>query len=583
MADRIKEEYKSLACYKAMDPAYQEDFNRLAQHYGRMLNQGPAQTITVYTSHDFDRHCFDLYRIISMYLLREEGIRQLNQEELYLFNLSVLLHDISMCRGGYENGVNTAFDRNIHALQSAQWIRHEFDEGNTILNEFSLTTKQIEIICDICKAHSTLKDRDTPTGLFDPNLKYKKVGKTEEIRVKALAGILRIADELDVTRDRLASADEMDKLLTAAADDGRPEVQAFIRENEESRKHFRRLLLISSWERCEDNITQLALKLDTEQVEKRQLAGDEANLLDDLHAIQSKIQGELETLWNEVLTKEAARAERLITVKTVVWAEEDEQYLQNLRLSEVAAPPVNIRPIQEASSTVSDVVESAESKTFSTCAPGGTGMTIDPLDTGLSQKIGRCVREQRLLHVGHYKLNLIYCARDWIDTEGLMDDSELAADIISLFSDHICTSYRTEEFTIVGLDLLGARVAAQIGFILQKPFTYVIPAHQYEEADSHEVDIPDIPTQHKVVLVTDSIITGLTTAGIIQKNHWENRVLAVYTIFYRMPKNEKDVESARFPCEVYALNADFSAEIALTDNCPYGDKSLCQAVNQKLK
>ena len=60
MADRIKEEYKSLACYKAMDKAYQESFNSLAQHYGSMLNQGPAQTITVYTSHDFDRHCFDL-------------------------------------------------------------------------------------------------------------------------------------------------------------------------------------------------------------------------------------------------------------------------------------------------------------------------------------------------------------------------------------------------------------------------------------------------------------------------------------------------------------------------------------------
>lgn len=583
MADRIKEEYKRLSCYTEMDRTYQEDFDKLAEHYGKMLNRGPAQTITVYTSHDFDRHCFDLYRIISMYLLREEGIRQLSQEELYLLNLSVLLHDISMCQGGYENGVNTAFDRNIHALQSAQWIRHEFDQGNTILNEISLTTKQIEIICDICKAHSTLKGRKVSTGLFDPNLKYKKVGKTEEIRVKALAGILRIADELDVTRDRLTSADEMDKLLTAAADDGRPEVQAFIRENEESRKHFRRLLLISSLERCEDNITQLALKLDIGQVEKRQMAGDEANLMDDLHAIQNKIQGELEILWNEVITKEAARAERLITVKTVVWAEEDEQYIQNLRLLEVADSPVNIRPVQEDPSRVSDAIEGAESHIFSADNPSGMGMSIDLLDSRLSQKIGKCIIERHLLHVGHYKLNLTYCARDWIDTEGLMDDSGLVTDIISAFSDHICTSYRTEKFTIVGLDLFGARVAAQIGFILQKPFTYVIPAHQYEEADSHEVDIPDIPTQHKVVLVTDSIITGFTTTEIIQKNHWEDRVLAVYTVFYRKPKNEKDVKSAYFPCEVHALNADFSAEIALTDNCPYGDKSLCQAVNQKLK
>lgn len=581
MADRIKEEYKSLTCYKAMDPAYQEDFDRLAQHYGSILNEGPAQTITVYTSHDFDRHCFDLYRIISMYLLREEGIEQLDQEELYLLNLSVLLHDISMCRGGYEKEGYTIFDRDIHALQSAQWIQHEFNQRNTPLYQSGLTADQVEIICDICKAHSTLKDRDTPTGLFDPELKYKKDGKIGEIRVKALAGILRIADELDVTRHRLANADEVDRLLTA--NDGRPEVQAFIRENKKSRKHFRLLLLIRGLERRENDTTQLALKLDRDQAEKRRLAGDKENLVDDLYEIQRKIQSELDTLWNEVISKEAAGARLFTTVRTIVWAEVDNQYIQDLRPVEVADSPVDICPVREETSRASDAAERAESKTSSTGEPNGTGMTIDLLDSGLSQKIGSCVREWRLLHVGHYKLNLIYCARDWIDTERLMDDSELAADIISVFSDHICTSYRTEEFTIVGLDLLGARAAAQVGFILQKPFTYVIPAHQYEEADSHEVDIPDIPAQHKVVLVTDSIITGLTTAGIIQKNHWENRVLAVYTVFYRMPKNEKDVESARFPCEVYALNADFSAEIALTDNCPYGDKSLCQAVNQKLK
>ncbi len=581
MADRIKEEYKRLACYREMDRTYQEDFDKLAKHYGEMLNRGPAQTITVYTSHDFDRHCFDLYRIISMYLLREEGIRQLTQEELYLLNLSVLLHDISMCRGGYVKEANTVFNRDIHSLQSAQWIRHEFDQGNTPLCQSGLTADQVEIICDICKAHSTLKDRETPTGLFDPELKYKKDGKTGEIRVKALAGILRVADELDVTRHRLANADEMDRLLTA--DDGRPETQTFIRENKKSFKHFRRLLLIRKLERCKDNTTQLALRLDRMQAEKRKMAGDEINLADDLHKIKSKIQSELDTLWNEVIFKEAAEARLLTTVRTMVWTEEDEQYIHSLRPAEIPDSPIDIRPVREEPTGASETPEGTESKPPSAKEPGNTGMTIDLLDSSLPQEIGRFVRERHLLHVGHYKLNLTYCARDWIDTEQFMDDSELVAGIIGAFSDHICTSYRTEEFTIVGLDLLGARVAAQIGFILQKPFTYVIPAHQHEESDSHEVDIPDIPAGHKVILVTDSIITGLTTADIIQKNGWEERVLAVYTVFYRMPKAVQEVEPACFSCEVHALNVDFPAEIALADNCPYGDKNFCQAVNQKLK
>lgn len=578
MADEIKEEYKALTCYTKMDEPHRRSFDALARHYGRILNRGPAQTVTVYTSHDFDRHCFNLYRIISMYLLREEGIRQLNQEELYLLNLSVLLHDISMCRGGYEKDTNTMFDRDIHALQSAQWIRHEFDQGNTPLSQCGLITKQVEIICDICKAHSTLKGWETPTGLFDPKLEFTKLGKTENIRVKALAGILRVADELDVTRDRLVDADDMDRLLTV--DDGRPEAQLFARENVNSRKHFRRLLLISSLEECKDNITQLVLKLDMRQVEKREMAGDAENLVDDLKAIKRKIQGELDTLWTEVISKGAAGAGRLIMVQRVVWTEEDERYIKGLGPAETPDAPVDLHPVQEEPPQAPDATEGAVGELPP--AEGG-GTAVELLDVGLSQKIGKCVKKGQLLHVGHYRLNTTYCARDWIDTERLIEDPQLAADIYGMFSDHIRTAHRTEKFTIVGLDLLGAKVAAQVGVNLHKPFTYVIPAHQYAEADSHEVDIPAIPEEHKVVLVTDSMITGLTAADVIQKNRWEGRVLAVYTVFYRRPKAEQGDERTHIPGTIHALNTDFPAEIALASRCPYGDISLCQAVNQKLK
>lgn len=578
MADEIKEEYKALTCYTKMDEPHRRSFDALARHYGCILNRGPDQTVTVYTSHDFDRHCFNLYRIISMYLLREEGIQQLNQEELYLLNLSVLLHDISMCRGGYEKDTNTMFDRDIHALQSAQWIRHEFDQGNTPLSQCGLITKQVEIICDICKAHSTLKGWETPTGLLDPKLEFTKLGKTDNIRVKALAGILRVADELDVTRDRLVDADDMDRLLTV--DDGRPEAQLFARENVNSRKHFRRLLLISSLEECKDNITQLVLKLDMRQVEKREMAGDAENLVDDLKAIKRKIQGELDTLWTEVISKEASGAGRLIMVQRVAWTEEDERYIKGLGPAEAPDAPVDLHPVQEEPPQAPDAAEGAVSELPP--AEGG-GTAVELLDVGLSQKIGKCVKEGQLLHVGHYRLNTTYCARDWIDTERLIEDPQLAADIYGMFSDHIRTAHRTEKFTIVGLDLLGAKVAAQVGVNLHKPFTYVIPAHQYAEADSHEVDIPAIPEEHKVVLVTDSMITGLTAADVIQKNRWEGRVLAVYTVFYRRPKAEQGDERNHIPGTIRALNTDFPAEIALASRCPYGDISLCQAVNQKLK
>ena len=579
MADHIKTEYKRLPCYAKMDRADQEEFDKLVQYYGSILNQGPDQTITVYTSHDFDRHCFDLYRIISMYLLQEKGIQQLNMGELYLLNLSVLLHDISMCRGGYEDNANTMFNRDIHALQSAQWIKHEFEQGNTPLSQCGLTAKQVEIICDICKAHSTLKGWETPTGLLNPELEFTKIGKTETIRVKALAGILRVADELDVTRDRLVDSNAMDRLLTA--DDSRPEVQMFSRENENSRKHFQRLLLITSLEECKDNITQLVLKLDMEQAEKRRLAGDMENLADDLDAIKNKIQSELDMLWDQVISKEAAGARQLIVVRKVVWTAEDERYINGLRPTDVPDSPVDIHSVKEEPSQTSDATKCTECEVSS--IEENSSIDIELLDTDLSRVIRNYVMERHLLHVGHYRLNTTHCARDWIDTEWLMEDSRLAADIYGAFSDYILAAHRTEKFIIVGLDLLGAMVAAQVGVNLHKPFTYVIPAHQYAVADSHEVDIPVIPENHKVVLVTDSIVTGCTAADIIQKNKWEDRALAVYTVFWRRPKSPWEGEHAPFPCPIRTLNADFPAEIVPVSECPYGDISFCQAVNQKLK
>ena len=108
MADVPAVGYKNFHCYTAMKEKDRERLDRLVQAYGPILNEGPKQEITRYTSHNFDRHCTDLYRIISMFLLRDT-MEQLSKEELYLLNVSVLLHDISMCQGGWEREVNTSF------------------------------------------------------------------------------------------------------------------------------------------------------------------------------------------------------------------------------------------------------------------------------------------------------------------------------------------------------------------------------------------------------------------------------------------------------------------------------------------
>lgn len=596
MADLPMTRYQEQYSYRKMGKNNQENFDILVNHYGKILNEGPKQGITIYTSHNFDRHSSDLYRIISMYLLQERGINQLSEEELYLLNISVLLHDISMCKGGYDNGSATLFNRKIHSLQSAQWIRHEYSQGGSPLSNVNLSSNQIEIICDICQAHSDLKDQEKPSGLKDPDLKFKKDGYSGPIRVKALAGILRIADELDVTRDRLTCPNEIDELLTSAPGDDRPEARQFIQENNESLKHFRRLMLIQSLQRPSDDATAIALKLDDNQVQRRIDQGDQDNLAEDLKEIQRKIQGELDLLRSEVLNCPDADAATLTPLKSVVWSSKDRSWIEQLLSDECPAPPVVLSPISERAGQKNDEPDSGTgspppasganegTETASSVETVGvTKIPIKVLDDILSQQIKKQVQKCNLLHIGHYQLNTIHCARDWVETKDLIDQSPLTNDILREFSNHIWESFKTEEFTVVGLDLMGAKIAAQIGFLLRKPFTYVIPAHQHSRVDLHEIQVPGIPPNHKIVLVTDSIVTALTVSQVIDANQWGNRVLSVYTVLYRKPKSFQNDEAIQLPCSIYALNTDFPAEIALVSDCPYGNyPNSCRAENKKL-
>lgn len=602
MADVINTSYKKLLCYLNMDEQDKKTFDKLADEYGRMLNEGVHRTFTVYTAHDFDHHCFDLYRIISFYLLKDRGIKELSTEERYLLNLSVLLHDMSMCQGGYQNGARTLFDREIHSLQSAQWIRHEYESEGRPLNKSGLTSSQIEIICSICQAHSDLKGQAVPSGLFAPDLEYIKNGNIGPVRVKALAGILRIADELDVTSHRLRNPNEIDALITKSPNDGRErsEEEELILRDQESVKHFRRLLLIIDLEETQD-ITEIALKLDSGQVQKRLDGADEMNLVEDLLYVSNKIQKELNALWHEVLTQSEADAAHLTTLRRVVWSDKDAKLTERLFPLEEPDPPVDIlsastrAAVQEtpASDNAQDNAGNLSISSLGrtdiaaeTSAPAESdceGKTVRLLSQDLSQRLYQQVLNSHLLSVGHYQLNATFCARDWINTTDILNGSPLADDIINAFSGHIAESFGATDITIVGLDLMGAAMAAQIGFALRLPFTYVIPARQYSHVDTNEIHVPGIPEKHRIVLVTDGIVTGFTMSKIIEDNHWEERILAIYTVFYRRPRTPSNDSLVRLPYTVNAINCDFPAEIALVSNCPYGEAGKnCQAVNKNL-
>ena len=558
--------YKDFCCYKGMNSHHQEIFNRLASYYGEMLNKGPARINTIYTLHDFDHHCTNIYRAISIFLLQEDD-EALSEEEWYILNLAILFHDISMCRGGFDKEKEdaTQFDRNIHALQSEEWLLHEFENSKTVLRSGSdLNQYLVEIIGKICKAHSNIKRGGISSeinALFDADLPDSIQGTTQIIRVRLLAGLLRLADEMDVTVSRLGN-DRIEEQFTIDSEDV------------ESKKHWDRLHLINAIEIARDNSDVLQLQTADRTLQERLDSGDGMNVKDDLDNIVHKIQKELDNIW--IILKADPQTARLITIRKVELFTNSESVREKLSMLEQA----KLSPVVEKMPTLDEGIGSLADSTDEYVDSGED--TVLEIGGDISSILHTYVLRNRLLSVGHFQLNDKYCARDWLDTESIASDKEMSKIITKALAEAI-EAYMHEannpEYIIVGLGLVGTRQAAEVAFFMGKPFSYVIPAHQSENYDTHEIKMPKVNSSQKIIIITDCIVTGETIRRIISDNQLNN-VIAVYSVFWRRPRNWKNLDMTLEEIPLYTLCKKFRAEVSLVRDCPFG-KNLCEAPNRK--
>lgn len=561
----ISTAYKELSCYENMNERHKKRFDCLASCYGKMLNHGAERRQIIYTLHDFDHHCFNIYRTISMFLLKDR--KGLLEEELYLLNLAVLFHDISMSYGGFDQKTKkrTPFNRDRHSEQSAEWILHEFNNRSTCLfDSGDLSIPQVEIICSICKAHSDVKNGDIPperNGLFDPELPASKKGRTGSIRVKLLAGLLRLADELDVTTLRLGDARTEEQFEDDNEDDN------------ESRKHWRRLHLFEDIDVASDNFELLLLIVNDYELRERFDNGDAMNIKDDLESVSHKIQKELDACWS--VLKNDPQNMGVIAIRKVKVVIRNEELRENIdALKQEKLPPaINIEKHSNEyvmPPNVSSIKDENEiNEDF-----------VSEIDEDISTDLRSYVLRNHLLTVGHFQLNDKYCARDWLDTESIAEDEELSKTITKTLAGAIKANTLCAadlDPVIIGLGLVGTRQAAEVAFFMERPFSYVIPTHQSQNYDTHEVRLPGVDIQRNIILITDCIVTGETIRRIIDDNGWKN-VIAIYSIFWRQPRNIS-VESLKgFP--VYTLCKGFRAEISYVNDCPFG-KDSCEAPNRK--
>ena len=301
----MNEEYKQIECISKMEKGYFDKFCAIVDEYREKLSDNIVTKDSAFTLHDFDHHCFDIYKIISEVLFDSELVYTnnygLSDRELYILNLAVLFHDIGM-----SNGLDRSRDN--HSLKSAEYVELQYNDANSVLRKKGeLNQNELKALKAIIIAHSNLKDgnvQEDDNGLKSDKLHDYKA-RIGEIRAKFLAGVLRLADELDVSVERIGTG-ELEQVIeekeqkynliknksnrTKQEDEELKKWKGF----EVSLEFWHKLHLISSVERKKDDPQKILLVVDDEYVERKlDESQTESSIARQLIEIYNKINKEL--------------------------------------------------------------------------------------------------------------------------------------------------------------------------------------------------------------------------------------------------------------------------------------------------
>lgn len=553
--------FSEIDCIKRMDERCRDMFMDMLKQYAPKLATRIVLDGSAFTSHD-EYHCLDIYKIISSCLLREDTAYMdglgLSKRELFILNLAVLFHDIGM-----SNSLDAR--RENHSKLSADFVQKEYDDTRSVLrSKTNLTVSEIKAMKAIIKAHSDIKgDASIPkekNGIRSPELRktYKDL-HSKNIKTLFLAGVLRLADELDVTSERLGNG-----TLESEIQEGKKKIQKYeangdIQELQkwegflESEKHWKRLHYFEAISLSEDK-KGIKLIVDDEYVEQMLDEGStEKAIANDILEVLSKIRGEFEE------------------IKAIAFADSNVNILIYAQKIDVISTIEQLQgEINKAQARVSmpvvqkDEAESRENKGEGDIQPINKG----PLefDEELSKYLEEEVRERQLLQFGHYVLNEEYCARDWLNIRELVETREISKKIVSSIVKHI-NSREPENVVILGMDMVGALLAARIAFELKLPMSYFVSVKNTNYNSKQEIDF-DLHEGEKVIIITESIATFKTLNTAIKEYNLEEKVDSIYTVFYRktllsISENDDLIK------KTYSINNSFPIELVEKGKCTY--------------
>ncbi len=188
---------------------FERKFANLVNYAAPILEHGPELSSIGFTPHDFTHHVKDIYSLFDKMLPKAFFKKYSKGENLFVLLTGTLFHDIGMTKE-WNDDVRAKHSK----IGKEMFLAYFAESSADSVVKQSIETRYSEYIGDIIYAHSDVKESDGPgietfRDIYDKyeKRKYGTKGNQEEINVPFLAALLRLADELDITYERIENID----------------------------------------------------------------------------------------------------------------------------------------------------------------------------------------------------------------------------------------------------------------------------------------------------------------------------------------------------------------------------------------
>lgn len=504
-----------------------------------------------YTSHSKEH-----IRMVEQYvgrLLGKERIGELTNDELFVLLMGTVCHDVGMIEYKTDDGKYVP-DREKHNVNSYSLV---YDSSNNSKGKIDIDVpdkapKYYQSIALLCLGHRdykegnkkicTLSDQCTIDGKLVSIPDTISLPNNTDIRVKYLAAILRLADEIDVTSQRAPKDVEM--LL-----------KDFI--TEEAKQHWCTHQLIGSVAIThEKGVTTILLRPDKEEINAiisdKETPTLKEQLLRLIFSRRKKIEQEI-AIVNKITRgtsyiKSGLEVEYRIDVEfdqEVVTKDDFEKYQNDVDRQQK-------EEIQTHPNMAEDVFETEDIAQV---------RKKTPIEI-FNEKLQSFVRDRNLLETGSFKFTFEKgrneFAQYFINTQLLLTNRMTLDSITEIFKDH----YKDKEIDcVVGIGKAGIVLAPNLSLKLSCNSSYLICDWEDTSSVKWEKGTSVIETAKNVLVLLDVLSNGTVTKHSLKIIREKNKIclenIYIGTVFCTNASTKENIEKEERVNEVFSINDAF--------------------------